>query len=220
MSTFLDGVEAPLPDGETILWQAKPARNTLALQAFHARKIALYFGALICLSAAFASNEAEPLKFFLSSAKWLALGASTACGFAFTVATLAARTSLYAITERRVVMKIGIALPVVLNIPLHIIDGVDVKRRADGSGDLALRLANKSRVAFAVLWPHARAWHVRYPQPLLRGLADIDAAGATLKQALLLANAGTVSDSPPAGRAVPELSGAAAKVPTPILATS
>lgn len=220
MSTFLEGVEAPLPDGEKILWQAKPARNALAVQAFHARKIALYFGALICLAAVFASNEAEPLKAFLSSAKWLALGGVTACGFALTVATLASRTSLYAITERRVVMKIGIALPVVLNIPLHIIDGVDVRRRADGSGDLALRLGHKSRVAFAVLWPHARAWHVRYPEPLLRGLTDIDAVGATLKQALLLASAGTASDRSALDRAVPEYSGAPAKAPAPVLATS
>ena len=184
MSTFLEGVESPLPDGESILWQAKPERSALALHAFHARKIALYFLALICLSAIFARGEAEPLTFFLNSAKWLALGGAMACTFAFTVAALASRTTLYAITERRVVMKIGIALPIVLNIPLNIIDGVDIKRRPDGTGDVALRLANKSRVAFAVLWPHARAWHVRYPEPLLRGVTNVDAVGATLKQAL------------------------------------
>jgi len=220
LSTFLEGVEAPLPDGEEVLWQAKPARNALALHAFHARKIALYFGALICLSAIFASGEAEPFAFFLASAKWLALGGAVACGFAFIVATLSARTTLYAITERRVVMKIGIALPVVLNIPLHIIDGVDIKRRSDGSGDLALRLGNQSRVAFAVLWPHARAWHVRYPEPLLRGLVNVDGVGAMLKQALLSATAGTVSDSPYVERSIPEMSGAGAKAPSPTLATS
>lgn len=220
MSTFLEGVEAPLPDGETILWQAMPSRNALAVHAFHARKIAFYFGALICLSALFTKGEAEPLHVFFASAQWLAVGGAMACAFAYTVAALTARTTLYAITERRVVMKIGIALPVVLNIPLHIIDGVDVKRRSDGSGDLALRLANKSRVAFAVLWPHARAWHVRYPEPLLRGLVNVDAVGATLRQALLSATAGTVSNSAPVERDVPEMSGSAAKATLPALATS
>ena len=170
MSTYLNGVESPLPEGEQVLWQGTPGRNALALNAFHARKIAIYFLVLIALSAAFAGGEAEPMKFFLASAKWLLLGGAMATAFAYTVAAMSSRTTLYAITERRVVMKVGIALPVVLNIPLHIIDGVDIKRRADGSGDLSLRLGNKSRVAYAVLWPHARAWHVRYPQPLLRGL--------------------------------------------------
>lgn len=220
MSAFLEGIEAPLPEGESILWQAVPSRNALAVHAFHVRKIAFYFGLLICFSAVFARGEAEPLQFFFASAKWLVVGGAMACGFAYTVAALAARTTLYAITERRVVMKIGIALPVVLNIPLHIIDGVDVKRRSDGSGDLALRLANKSRVAFAVLWPHARAWHVRYPEPLLRGLINVDAVGVTLKQALLSATAGTISDSPRVERDIPELSGSAAKAPSPALATS
>lgn len=220
MSTYLEGVESPLPDGEAILWQAKPSRGALALHAFHARKIALYFTALICVSAFLARGEAAPLQSFLASAKWLVLGGAMASAFAYTVATLSSRTTLYAITERRVVMKIGIALPVVLNIPLHVIDGVDIKRRADGSGDLALRLANKSRVAFAVLWPHARAWHVRYPEPLLRGLRDVDAVGATLRLALLSATAGTVSDSPPVERAIPELVAAGVQATAPALATS
>lgn len=184
MSTFLEGVEAPLPDGERVLWQARPARGALALHAFHSRKIAIYFVVLIGLSAAFARSSTDPLATFLDSARWLTAGGVMACAFAFTVAALASRTTLYAITERRVVMKIGIALPIVLNIPLHAIDSVDVKRRADGSGDLALRLDPRNRIAFAVLWPHARAWRIRHPEPVLRGLTDVDAAGATLRQAL------------------------------------
>lgn len=220
MSAYLDGVEAPLPDGEHVLWQGKPGRNALAINAFHARKIAIYFAALIALSAGFAYNEAHPMTFFLASAKWLVLGGAMATAFAYTVAALSSRTTLYAITERRVVMKVGIALPVVLNIPLHIIDGVDVKRRADGSGDLSLRLGNKSRVAYAVLWPHARAWHVRYPQPLLRGLPNIDAVGATLKQALLHSADGVESSNPTSERTAPEPVGGAAVGPTPVFATS
>ena len=185
MSTYLRGVEMPLPEGERVLWQGNPSRNALALHAFHARKIAIYFWVLIVLTAFFSQGEPQPMKFFTTSALWLAIGGAMATAFALTVSMLSSRTSLYAITERRVVMKIGIALPVVLNIPLNIIDGVGVKKRTDGSGDLSLKLANKSRVAYAVLWPHARAWHVRYPEPLLRGIANVDAVGDLLRQALL-----------------------------------
>ena len=185
MSTYLRGVEMPLPEGERVLWQGNPSRGALALHAFHARKIAIYFCVLIVMTALFARGEAQPMQFFTTSALWLAIGGAMSTAFAFTVAMLSSRTSLYAITERRVVMKIGIALPVVLNIPLNIIDAVGVKKRADGSGELSLKLANKSRVAYAVLWPHARAWHVRYPEPLLRGIPNVDVVGDLLKQALL-----------------------------------
>ena len=84
-------------------------------------------------------------------------------------------------------MKVGIALPIVLNIPLHVIESADMLERQNKIGDIALRLANKSRVAYAVLWPHARAWHVRYPQPLLRGIPHIDEVGNVLRRPCLLA---------------------------------
>lgn len=219
MSTYLTGVEAPLPEGERVLWQGSPGRNALALHAFHARKIAIYFVALIALSGAFAQSEPDPMKFFLSSAKWLFMGGAMATLFAYTVAALSSRTTLYAITERRVVMKVGIALPVVLNIPLHIIDAVDVKRRSDGSGDLALRLGNNSRVAYAVLWPHARAWHVRYPQPLLRGLPNIDAIGATLRDALMSSAVG-VENSVATEKVAPAIAVGSPAGQSPVFATS
>lgn len=221
MSTYLNGVEAPLPEGEHVLWQGAPGRNALALHAFHARKIAIYFAVLIALTAAFAQSEPEPMAFFVSSAKWLLMGGAMATLFAYTVATLSSRTTLYAITERRVVMKVGIALPVVLNIPLHIIDGVDVKRRADGSGDLSLRLGNQSRVAYAVLWPHARAWHVRYPQPLLRGLPNVDVVGATLKNALMASTVGAENSVATPEKFAPAIAvGGSPAAQTPVFATS
>jgi hypothetical protein len=185
LKTYLQGVEVPLPDDERVLWQGSPNRNQLAVHAFHVRKIAIYFAGLVVVSAVLARGDANPMASFMASAPWLCAGGAIAALFAYVVAALSARTTLYAITERRVVMKIGIALPVVLNIPLNIIDNVEIKARPDGYGDLSLRLANKSRVAFAILWPHARAWRVRYPEPLLRGVPNIHVVGAALRQALV-----------------------------------
>lgn len=189
MKTYLRGVEVPLPDGERVLWQGTPSRTELALHAFHARKIALYFVGLIVLAGVRAYGEANAMDQFRSSAMWLALGGAIATLFAFVVATLSARTTLYAITERRVVMKVGIALPVVLNMPLHVIDGVKIRQRANGMGDIALNLGQRDRVAYAVLWPHARAWRIRHPEPLLRGVTNAMAVGETLTKALIAAMA-------------------------------
>ncbi len=175
----------PLPEGEHVLWQGAPSRAELLLHAFHARKVVIYFGALIALAAVFAGESPTPLHTFLMGAMWLSISAGVATAFLFVFATLSSRTSLYAITERRVVMKIGIALPVVLNIPLAIIDSVNLKPRANHRGDIAMQLAGDSRVAYMVLWPHARAWHMRHPEPLLRGVENATRVGALLKDAIV-----------------------------------
>ena len=41
------GLPAPLPAGETLLWQGSPAWWPLARSAFHFDKIAIYFGLMI-----------------------------------------------------------------------------------------------------------------------------------------------------------------------------
>ncbi|MEP7065064.1 MAG: photosynthetic complex putative assembly protein PuhB [Gemmatimonadota bacterium] len=184
-AVYLRGVEMPLPEGERVLWQGAPALAELLLHAFHARKVVIYFALLVALAAILAGESPAPLHTFLTAAMWLSISAVVACCFLFVFATLAARTTLYAITERRVVMKIGIALPVVLNVPLAIIDSVNLKPRAHDRGDIALQLAGDSRVAYLVLWPHARAWHLRHPQPLMRGVENAAGVGAVLQGALL-----------------------------------
>lgn len=185
MSTYLKGVEMPLPEGERVLWQGSPGFREMALHAFHARKIAIYFLGLIALTAFLNRGAPSFVEAMMSSAGLLALGGLMAVAFAVTVAMLSSRTTLYAITDKRVVMKVGIALPIVLNIPLRVIESVGIKQRASGTGNISLRLANKSRVAYAVLWPHARPWRIRYPEPLLRDLSAIAAVGETLRAALL-----------------------------------
>lgn len=186
MTTYLKGVEVPLPEGETLLWQGSPAFRSLAVHAFHARKIALYFLGLIVITAVVNRGASVPGGLLASSVP-LAIGGATAVAFAVTVAQLAARTTLYAITDRRVVMKVGIALPIVLNIPLRMIESVDMKQYAGGLGNLSLKIAGGNRVAYAVLWPHARPWRVRFPEPLLRDLPNVSTVGATLREALLSA---------------------------------
>ena len=180
---YLRGIEMPLPAGERVLWQGAPGRAALARHAFHVRKIAIYFVLLLVLAAVM--SGATSWHALLGSAIPLGVSAVVACAFALLLATLTTRTTVYAITERRVVLRVGIALPVVVNVPLHVIESVDFRRRADGGGDIALRLGGGVRVAYLVLWPHARAWRLRHPEPLLRGLADVDAVGAILRSALL-----------------------------------
>ena len=91
------------------------------------------------------------------------------------IAVLSARTTMYSITDRRVVMRIGMALPVTLNIPFEGIDGASLAEFSDKSGDIALSLNHNGRLGYLVLWPHARPW--RWPAPRLRAWANPAAAG-------------------------------------------
>ena len=41
------GLPAMLPPGERLLWQGNPAWRSLAIRAYHVRKVALYFAVLV-----------------------------------------------------------------------------------------------------------------------------------------------------------------------------
>ena len=53
------GLPAPLPAGETLLWQGGPAWWPLARSAFHFNKIAIYFGLMIAWRIATSLSEGE-----------------------------------------------------------------------------------------------------------------------------------------------------------------
>ena len=69
------GLPAPLPAGETLLWQGGPAWWPLARSAFHFNKIAIYFGLMIAWRIATSLSEGAPhLNAGLSALPLLASG--------------------------------------------------------------------------------------------------------------------------------------------------
>jgi hypothetical protein len=181
---WLRGVGEPLPAGEQLLWQGAPDWRALALRRFHARKVAVYFLLLVAWRLVSAVSAGEPLASLASGVAWLlVLGAIVVGGIA-AFAWLVARTSTYAITDRRVVLRIGVALPAVLNLPLRFVESAAVEAFPDGTGTIALRLEPENRFAWLLVWPHARPWRLSEPEPALLLLADRDAAATALRAAL------------------------------------
>lgn len=178
------GLPEPLPPGERLLWQGAPSWQRLAVDALHLRKVALYFGALLAWHAGSGLHDGTPL----ASLVWSAVPTLLLGGFALAllaaIAVLAARTTVYTLTDRRVVMRVGIVLSVTFNLPLSRVDGASLHRRADGRGDVALQLGGPDRIAYLHLWPHARPWHLRRPQPMLRALPDAERVAGLLGDAL------------------------------------
>jgi len=178
------GLPEHLPEGEHIVWQGAPDGRGLAQRTFHVRKVALYLGMLLLWRIAAQVAEDHPAGDIVMSALLLALVAMAAVGILTSIAWLMGRTTVYTITNRRVAMRIGVALPLTLNLPYRAIETVRMRRYADGSGELTLVLGGPNRIAYLQLWPHARPWHMSRPEPALRCIADVERVGGLLADAM------------------------------------
>jgi hypothetical protein len=183
-------VERPrgLPPDERVLWHGAPAWWSLAKTAFHVRKLAAYFALLLAWRGATVGSEAGSVEAGVTAALEMAPLPGVALLILVALARMSARTTAYWITDRRVVMRIGIVLTITLNLPFKVVAGAALRRHADGAGDIPLALAGGDRVAYLVLWPHARPWRLLRPEPMLRALPDAVAAATVLATALARAH--------------------------------
>jgi hypothetical protein len=178
------GLPQLLPKGERMLWQGAPRWQDLAVHAFHARKVVWYFAALAAFQAAAGYAAGETLAVASRSFQWLVPMGLLAAALLTAIAYLSARTTVYTITSKRLVIRVGMALPVTINLPFSQIDGAALRLFANGSGDIPLKLTARERVAYLLLWPHARPFHFAQPQPCLRCIADADQVAGLLSAAL------------------------------------
>ena len=174
------GVEEPLPPGEVLLWEGRPEAGALATHGFKAGWIAGYFAVLAVLGALVGDSGTA-----VARVTWLVILGAVATAMVWGWAWLVARESVYAVTDRRIVMRIGVAFPSVVNLPFSLIEEAQLRRYRDGSGDVAFELRGDDRIGYVFLWPHTRPWRVRKPQPMLRGLAEVAPVAETVQKAIL-----------------------------------
>ena len=55
-----------------------------------------------------------------------------------------------------------------INIPFSRIKSAHVKCFAGDFGDIPLTVDDTNRVGYLVMWPHARPWQLKRPEPMLR----------------------------------------------------
>ncbi len=178
------GLPENLPKGEHILWQGSPRWQSLATEAFHTRRLALYFALLVVWRIAIGVSGQETLETVLFATGRLAVLAVTATGLLTLLAWASSRATVYTLTNRRVVLRHGIAVPMTLNIPFTVLEAGAVKTARDGTGDLALKLQRSARIGYIINWPHVRRWHFAQPQPALRSIAGVQEVAALLTTAL------------------------------------
>ncbi|MGK7868444.1 photosynthetic complex putative assembly protein PuhB [Falsiroseomonas sp. E2-1-a20] len=184
----IPGLPGPLPAGESILWQGAPEWRGIARRGLFVRGIAIYFVLLAALQAGNLATQGAGFMEMAAGASLLVVIGVVPVALLLLFAALSARTSLYTITSRRIVMRVGVALPMTVNIPFVLIDEASVAHHADGTGDLVVKLVPPHRVSWIALWPHIRPFRVARPEPMLRALKDADVAAQVLSRALAAAS--------------------------------
>ncbi|MEO1704125.1 MAG: photosynthetic complex putative assembly protein PuhB [Pseudomonadota bacterium] len=209
------GLPEALPEGEEILWQGRPRVVPLARQVFWLNWVIGYFvlitfwrvmASLADYSLAEALGHGVPL---------LILGVAAVAAILF-IAWLQVRGTVYTLTSNRVVMRIGAALQLTLNLPYQWIENASLDLRADGTGTVALELKGENKVSYLMAWPHLRPWRMAKPEPALRCIPD----AANVAQILASAAEARVSDASsikvaktPGAEAKPAAAGGGAAVP-------
>jgi hypothetical protein len=205
------GIDEPLPEGERLLWQGAPEWRALARRAFHVRKVAIYFALLIGWRIASGVADGEPAGAIATAALWFTTVALAGIGVLAALAWASARTSTYAITTQRVFLRIGVALPMTVNLPLRLLDGAAMRAYPDGTGDIPLALRGDDRIAWLHLWPHVRPWRLARTQPMLRTVPEAARVARILVDATAAVAAVAPAPAPserPAATARPPLAGA------------
>ncbi|MCD1623308.1 photosynthetic complex putative assembly protein PuhB [Citromicrobium bathyomarinum] len=201
--TQIDVLWHPQAD-EAVLWQGRPDPMVLARSAFHTPLIAGYFALLALIAVVMGSGPG-------GIATTLAAGAAV-LAILYATAFASARTTRYILTDRRVILHIGIAIEKTVNIPLKQIGAAHLSERGHGFGEIALEPNGERTLGYLLLWPHARPWRFAKPQPMLRalpGAADVAEQLARAVEAYEAIERGQAQERPAQAR-TPAMEGALA----------
>jgi len=176
------GLPGDLPAGEEILWQGAPDWRVFLRSALKSRWIIGYFVAIALVALANGS---------FGGALASVISGVLAIGLLAVYAVLVARTTVYTITNRRVVLRIGVALNKCINLPLKLIGAAHLRPQGGEVGDIAMELDGRHGIGYAMIWPHARPMKLRAAQPMMRSLPDVQNVADLLAKACaaVIANA-------------------------------
>lgn len=174
------GLPGRLPEGERIVWQGRPESQLFARHVMKSRWLVGYFALLMAWAVVAALYDGRTFGSIIFSVSVLGLLGALLIGLCELYAWGVKKTTLYTITNRRIVMRIGAALSVTLNIPFSQVAAVNRTEFENGTGTLTIQLLDEQRFSWLVLWPHARPWRFAEPEPALRCIPEIDEATEAL----------------------------------------
>jgi hypothetical protein len=165
----IPGLPEELPPGERVVWSGRPNWKALARNTFRVHWLAVYFLVFVTtkLGLAIAHHDV------ITAATFVPVLLAVVClGVLCLMAWLHARATVYTVTSRRVVLRIGVAIPTTWNLPFARLASADLLVRGDGDGDIVMNLKEPDKVAWIHLWPHTQPWNFSRARPTLRTIDD------------------------------------------------
>lgn len=206
------GLPERLPAGERMLWQGGPAWSRIATHTLHVRAVAGYFAGVAALQAALELANGGGAAAATGAALGTVIAGVLGCLVLVGLAVAIARTTVYTVTDRRIVMRIGVALTKALNIPYGSIASAGLRTYADGTGDIPLQLAPPASIGYTTLWPHARPMRFAQAEPMLRGIPDAASVARLVADGLTARHGANAAAAPAADRPATPTSAADAPV--------
>lgn len=161
----IPGLPGRLPPGEAIIWQGTPDWRGVARGVFHTRAVAIWF--VFVASLAFVAGGTG-----ISGALITLAVALLGLGVLAVLARAQAKSTIYTLTNKRVVLRFGVALPKCVNVPLALVGTADAKPAGAGMVDVSLTPTVRFPLAYLQMWPHVRPWKFGSPQPMLRAVPE------------------------------------------------
>ncbi len=180
----IPGLPEKLPRGEVILWQGRPNGRAIARRVMKTRWFTAYFVILAGWAMITGLYDGRGIGESLFSAGALLVLGTITVGLIELYAWGVEKTTLYTITNQRIVMRIGVALPFTMNLPFARIISADIRRLGSDIGDVAVRIHREERISWLMTWPHVRALRIFKAEPALRCIPKVEEAGQRLADAL------------------------------------
>lgn len=188
----IKGLPEELPDDEHIVWQGSPDWMAIARHVFHVRFVAAYFGVILIWRIGSGISQGVPAADLFASTIWPLGLAALMIAIIGIVAWGYGQTTVHTITNKRVVIRSGVAFQITFNIPFKAIQNAGLRIHSDGTGDIPIELDGSAHIAYLHIWPNARPWHYTNVQPMLRNVSAPEHVAKLLADALTAANASTI----------------------------
>ena len=182
----IKGLPGVPPEGEDILWQGCPNWWAFSKDSLKIHWVLGYF-ILIAVWRYLSFYQLQGTKYAAAGSLLLLFLGVLACAILMLIAYIQTRVTVYTITTKRVVMRIGAALTVTFNFPFSKISNANLVLQKNGTGTIAFELMGSSKASYLVLWPHVRPWNISDPQPAFRCIDNPESvakilAGAAMTQ--------------------------------------
>lgn len=178
------GLPQHLPEGERIVWQGRASGKTLAIHAFHVRSVAIYFMVIVATRIAFGLFQGQSSADFVRIAGMTTILGVGAVMILSLLAWSMARRSCFTVTNKRIVVRHGVAIRKYINIPFGDVKAVNLRQHPSGDGDIALETIAGKRIPYFHLWPFARPLRLTNTVPLIRAIPDAAGVANALAHAM------------------------------------